>query len=66
MGRRTDMPDGPGAGVYALPSLLQSAKDFNHGGNTSVFHKPIAQPRDPISKRPAPNSYDVRIMLIYY
>ena len=49
---------GPGAGVYALPSLLTTRKEYNKAACTSVFHKPIAQVTDKNCDKPAPNQYD--------
>ena len=54
-----DLPAGPGAGMYGLPSMLTTKKEFNRAHTTSNFHKPIAKARDGMSKLPAPNSYDV-------
>ncbi|XP_052774766.1 O(6)-methylguanine-induced apoptosis 2-like isoform X1 [Mya arenaria] len=55
------MSNAPGPGIYALPSLLSTQKDFNKAGSTSNFHRPIAVPldNDPRQIRPAPNAYDV-------
>ena len=50
---------GPGAGTYALPSQLQTRKDFNAGEGTSNFKKPIAQ-QTKKDGNPAPNAYKVR------
>ena len=50
---------GPGAGTYALPSQLQTRKDFNASEGTSNFKKPIAQ-QTKKDGNPAPNAYKVR------
>lgn len=50
----------PGAGAYGLPTFMAEKKDFNQAGNTSIFHKPIAQAIDESKKStPAPNQYNV-------
>jgi len=49
---------GPGAGKYAMPSLLQSKSDFNRG-NTSTFHQPIAQSHNKQHILPGPTDYEV-------
>lgn len=56
------MSNAPGPGIYALPSLLTSQKDFNKSGTTGNFHKPIANVvnDDPKHQKPAPNAYDVQ------
>lgn len=55
---RTQVPSGPGAGKYGLPSLLQKRTDFNKA-NTGNFHQPIAQSHNKQEVLPAPGSYDV-------
>lgn len=50
---------GPGAGLYALPGLLSTRKDFNKAASTSSFHQPIAQPSENVDLIPAPNEYNV-------
>ncbi|XP_052075026.1 O(6)-methylguanine-induced apoptosis 2-like [Mytilus californianus] len=49
----------PGPGVYGLPSMLVTRKDFNKAENSSNFHKPIAKVSDKVEKKPSPNTYDV-------
>jgi len=55
------MSNAPGPGIYSLPSLLTTQKDFNKSGTTSNFHKLIAVPieNDPRHMKPAPNTYEV-------
>lgn len=68
------MSNAPGPGIYALPSLLTTQKDFNKSGATGNFHRPIAVPieNDPKHEKPAPNAYNVSIetanhfLLLYY
>jgi len=57
------MSNAPGPGVYALPSLLTTQKDYNKSGSTANFHKPIAViiENDKKHHRPAPNAYEVTI-----
>lgn len=56
------MSNAPGPGIYALPSLLNTQKDFNKSGTTANFHRPIAVPleNDPRHVKPAPNTYNVQ------
>ncbi|KAH3698604.1 O(6)-methylguanine-induced apoptosis 2-like [Dreissena polymorpha] len=56
------MSNAPGPGIYNLPGLLTTQKDFNKSGTTGNFHKPIAVPleNDPRHQKPAPNAYDVQ------
>jgi len=52
----------PGSGAYALPGFVETQRDFNRAGNTSNFHRPIAQPVEDQRKKkatPAPNQYQV-------
>ncbi|KAL4235726.1 O(6)-methylguanine-induced apoptosis 2 [Mactra antiquata] len=55
------MSNAPGPGIYGLPSLLSTRKDFNKSGTTGNFHKPIAVVNEQDAKhvKPAPNAYDV-------
>ena len=58
------MSNAPGPGIYALPNLLTTQKDFNKSGTTGNFHKPIAvrMEDDPKYHKPAPNAYDVSVV----
>jgi hypothetical protein len=58
------MTSAPGPGVYALPNLLVTRKDFNKSDTTSNFKKPIAQQIERVEKAPGPNQYDVCHYLI--
>lgn len=61
---RLVVPSGPGAGKYTLPSAIQSRNDFNRK-NTANFHQPIAQHVDKLDSIPGPDSYNVRLLLIF-
>ncbi|RUS76225.1 hypothetical protein EGW08_015998 [Elysia chlorotica] len=50
---------GPGPGIYGLPSLLSTRKDFNRSQVERLFQLPIAQKREKTDGVPAPNSYEV-------
>ncbi|KAK3090498.1 hypothetical protein FSP39_012318 [Pinctada imbricata] len=52
---------GPGPGVYALPTLLVTQKDFNKSESGRLFQKPIAHAAIDEKKhmKPAPNQYQV-------
>ena len=60
------MSNAPGPGIYALPNLLTTQKDFNKSGVTGNFHKPIAVrvEDDPKYEKPAPNTYNVSYEVI--
>jgi hypothetical protein len=62
------MSNAPGPGIYALPSLLTTQKDFNKSGTSGNFHKPIAVPieNDPKHEKPAPNAYNVSYDFVKY
>lgn len=48
----------PGPGLYGLPSMLTTRKDFNRGSQ-SVFCQPIAEHVEKTNGIPAPNMYNV-------
>ncbi|KAK3793750.1 hypothetical protein RRG08_043398 [Elysia crispata] len=50
---------GPGPGIYGLPSLLTTRKDFNRCQVERLFQLPIAQRTEKTDGVPAPNSYEV-------
>ncbi|CAL1536431.1 unnamed protein product [Lymnaea stagnalis] len=50
---------GPGPGIYALPSLLSTRKDFNKCQVERLFQLPIAQTVEKNNGIPAPNTYEV-------
>ena len=66
-GSRYLMSNAPGPGIYALPALLTTQKDFNKSGTTGNFHKPIAVriEDDPKHVKPAPNAYNVRLCSLF-
>ncbi|XP_059176190.1 O(6)-methylguanine-induced apoptosis 2-like [Physella acuta] len=53
------LPSGPGPGIYALPSLLSTRKNFNRCKVERLFQLPIAQTVQKSDGVPAPNSYEV-------
>ncbi|KAL8560738.1 hypothetical protein ACOMHN_046421 [Nucella lapillus] len=52
------MANGPGPGIYCLPSLLSTRKDFNRGVN-AAFSQPIAETVEKSNHVPPPNIYNV-------
>ena len=52
------MSNAPGPGIYSLPSLLTTRKDFNRGLQ-GVFAAPIAEHVEKSNGIPAPNNYNV-------
>ncbi|CAG5118980.1 unnamed protein product [Candidula unifasciata] len=49
----------PGPGIYALPSLLSTRKDFNRCRVERLFQLPIAKASRKTIGVPAPNAYEV-------
>ncbi|XP_060072343.1 O(6)-methylguanine-induced apoptosis 2-like [Ylistrum balloti] len=58
-GLKYQLTSAPGPGIYGLPSMLRTQRDYNQATCTSAFHKPIAQPSSKTEARPAPNQYDI-------
>ncbi|XP_064607152.1 O(6)-methylguanine-induced apoptosis 2-like [Liolophura sinensis] len=54
-----DIPSGPGPGIYSLPGLLSTRKDFNAANNSRTFQQPIAEKVVKEDWRPSPNQYDI-------
>ncbi|KAK7099655.1 O(6)-methylguanine-induced apoptosis 2-like [Littorina saxatilis] len=52
------MSNAPGPGIYSLPSLLKTRRDFGRGVQ-GVFAAPIAELVDKSNRVPAPNNYNV-------
>ena len=55
------MSNAPGPGIYALPGLLRTQKDFGRSVN-AVFATPIAEHVEKTNGIPAPNSYNVSLL----
>ena len=56
------MSNAPGPGIYSLPSLLTTRKDFNRGLQ-GVFAAPIAEHVEKSNGIPAPNNYNVSLAM---
>ncbi|XP_076462501.1 O(6)-methylguanine-induced apoptosis 2-like [Babylonia areolata] len=52
------MANGPGPGIYSLPSMLTTRRDFNRGVH-AAFAQPIAEQVDKANGVPPPNIYNV-------
>ncbi|OWF47410.1 O(6)-methylguanine-induced apoptosis 2 [Mizuhopecten yessoensis] len=58
-GLKYQLTSAPGPGIYGLPSMLRTQRDYNQATCTSAFHKPIAQTSNKTEVRPGPNQYDI-------
>ena len=56
------MSNAPGPGIYSLPSMLSSRKDFSRGLQ-GVFATPIAERVDKANGIPAPNNYNASVSM---
>lgn len=60
---RKPQKETPGPNAYNLQSSLIEKHDFN-AGNSRVFRQPLAEQRDDVKhETPAPNQYDVRMLV---